>query len=63
MTSTLVVLVLARYGSLDSIVDSPGWMKGQFCVEPESFAQIRKELPEFPIDFNITWTKEMDARR
>ncbi len=63
MTSTLVVLVLARYGSLDSIVDSPRWMKGQFCVEPESFAQIRKELPEFPSDWKFSGTKEKDERR
>ena len=39
----------------------PGWMKGLYCEEPESFAQIRKELPEIPSDFNITYKMRGDA--
>lgn len=40
----------------------PGWLKGQFCVEPESFAQIRKELPEFPSDWRFYGTNEKQER-
>lgn len=39
----------------------PGWLRGLYCEEPESFAQIRKELPEFPSDFNITYKMRADA--
>lgn len=39
------------------------WMRGLYCEEPESFAQIRNELPEFPSDWKFYGSKEKQERR